>query len=479
MHETLAMGGAFAGVNNVHPLGLAALAAGCVAVVVVRRALVPVAFLCVAAFVPSAQRVVVAGADFNFIRLLVVAGMLRVLLRREIAAVAWNWFDAAALSGALLRIGGYFASRGDGGALVTAIGSNFEIVGSYVVFRSCIRDRGDVEGVLRGAAVVAMLAAPFFVLESSTGRNLFSVFGGVPETTMLREGRLRCQGAIAHPILAGCFFATFTGLWIAQAVARPGRDRLLAAGGLVAAATITFCCASSTPVVAFLQAAVAWAFLPMRRWLRFAWGALAVVAMVLHVAMNKPVWFLIARIDAVGGSTGWHRSHLIDGAVRHVGEWWLHGTRSTAHWGWGLEDVTNQFILDGVHGGLGALLALVALFVLGFAWVGVRIRREAAGPEAWLDARLAFGLGAVLFAQLGIFTAVSYFGQTIMVWQLVLAMAASLPAWRGAESPRCAGPSPAASPARPPRREDGRRRVASMPWVDGVGRGPGGEGVGA
>lgn len=478
MLETLSMGGAFAGVNNVHPLGLAALAVGCMAVASVRRAWVPVAFLSVAAFVPSAQRIVIAGADFNFIRILVVFGMLRILARREFATIAWNWFDAAALAGAAFRVSGYFASRGDGGAFITAAGSNFEIVGTYLVFRATLRSRADVECVLRGAAVVAMLAAPVFLLESQTGRNLFSAFGGVPETTMVREGRLRCQGAIAHPILAGCFFATFAGLWMAQVLARRGSDRMIALGGLAAAATITFCCASSTPVVAFGQSVLVWALFPLRAWLRFAWISLLAVAAVLHVAMNQPVWFLIARIDAVGGSTGWHRSHLIDGAVRHFGEWWLHGTRSTAHWGWGLEDVTNQFILDGVHGGVLAMLALVALFVLGFRAAGSRIRAERGGGEARRDAMLAFGVGAVLFSQLATFTAVSYFGQTVMVWQLVLAIAASMPAWRMAR-PTPPEPVPQGAEARvgKPRDLRGRREVAALPWRPTVaGAGRGGEG---
>ena len=44
--------------------------------------------------------------------------------------------------------------------------------------------------------------------------------------------------------------------------------------------------------------------------------------LLLHLAMNNPVWHLLARVNVVGGSTGWHRYHLIDKAIEHL-EWWV------------------------------------------------------------------------------------------------------------------------------------------------------------
>ena len=56
------------------------------------------------------------------------------------------------------------------------------------------------------------------ILEHLTGRNVFSVFGGVPEFTVIREGKLRAQAAFAHAIVAGygggkSRFSLFVGLW--------------------------------------------------------------------------------------------------------------------------------------------------------------------------------------------------------------------------------------------------------------------------
>lgn len=47
--------------------------------------------------------------------------------------------------------------------------------------------------------------AVFFPIASRTCQNMFASFGGVPPLTDVRDGRLRCRGAFAPAILAGCF----------------------------------------------------------------------------------------------------------------------------------------------------------------------------------------------------------------------------------------------------------------------------------
>jgi hypothetical protein len=130
---------------------------------------------------------------------------------------------------------------------------------------------------------------------------------------------------------------------------------------------------------------------------------------------------LISRIDLVGGSTGWHRYHLIDGAIRNINEWALVGTMSTAHWGWGLQDVTNQYVLEGVRGGMLTLALFLLTLWLGFRQVGIAWR-AAPSREAlnW-----AWAIGVSLFVHAASFMAVSYFGQGQLVWMLSLAAAGS------------------------------------------------------
>ena len=45
----------------------------------------------------------------------------------------------------------------------------------------------------------------------------------------------------------------------------------------------------------------------------------------MHVLMKQPVWHLLSRVDVAGGSTGWHRYHLVDKFIENWREWWLLG----------------------------------------------------------------------------------------------------------------------------------------------------------
>ncbi len=72
--------------------------------------------------------------------------------------------------------------------------------------------------------------------------------------------------------------------------------------------------------------------------------------------MEAPVWHLISRVSLASGSTSYFRYQLIDHFFRRFSEWAVVGTRSTAHWFWGAQDITNQYILEAVRGGLVTLI---------------------------------------------------------------------------------------------------------------------------
>jgi hypothetical protein len=162
---------------------------------------------------------------------------------------------------------------------------------------------------------------------------------------------------------------------------------------------------------------------PLRRWLGFLrWSGLGMLVF-LHMIMQKPVWHLISRIDIAGGSTGWHRYNLIDQAINRFSEWALIGTKSTAHWAFGMDDVTNQFVLEGVKGGAGTLVLFVLLIVLAFRRVGWMLRDVDGSRFAMIA---SWSLGVSLFIHCLNFIAVSYFGQITLLWFLHLAMIGSL-----------------------------------------------------
>ena len=432
----------FVGSTNVHPLGLTVLILAAVMTCTVRRVYVPVVLLSLAAFIPSAQRIVVAGADFNFVRALVLVALCRIMLRSEWRWIKWNAIDLCVLVGGVTRVACYPIAFGSMDQLIPQIGNNFELIGAYLMVRSCVRNLDELQVLVRAAAIISCAVLPFFIRERLTGRNFFSIFGGVPEITNVRDGRIRCRGALSHAILAGCFFIAWLPLWIGLIVSRTGRARLIGILGAVAGTSIVVCCASSTPLVALLLGVGVWAFFPLRRHMRTVYLAAIAAGFVLHFVMTKPIWHLISRIDLVGGSTGYHRYRLIDQAIHRFSEWWMVGLKSTGHWGFGLDDVTNQFILDAVHGGVWALLAMIGVLVFGYAAVGRELRRLAALriaatqkcmwavlPRIAADEALTFGLGAALCTQMAIFLAVSYFGQTSVIWQFLMALAACMAQW--------------------------------------------------
>jgi hypothetical protein len=155
---------------------------------------------------------------------------------------------------------------------------------------------------------------------------------------------------------------------------------------------------------------------------------------VLHFAlMKQPVWHLLSRVDLVGGSTGWHRYYLFDQFVNRIDEWGAVGVLGTGHWGPGMHDVTNQFVAEGVAGGLARFLVFVWIVWLGFAGVSRSLRL----PEAGRFYQLAsWALGITLFMHCMNFIAVTYFEQIVVLWQMTLAAIGSLTLVPGASSVR-------------------------------------------
>ena len=60
-----------------------------------RKAIVPL--FIAAATIPMAQRLVIFGADFTMLRILIVAYFARVIIRDEFRSIGWNRLDTAML----------------------------------------------------------------------------------------------------------------------------------------------------------------------------------------------------------------------------------------------------------------------------------------------------------------------------------------------------------------------------------------------
>lgn len=367
-----------------------------------------------ACWVPADQTVMVGELDFQVLRILVVMGMLRLWMCGEIVTIRWNRFDKVFLAWAIVGSLVYVVQWMSIGAVLYKCGQMLNALGLYWIFRQNIRSWEDVKTGCVAAAACALAMTPFVAVEWASGSNPFGALGRV--TTFFRDGNFRSQATFPHAIMMGLFWATLVPLFVG--FARQSHKALfwLAVG---ASTFMVFASSSSTPLLTLLMIP---ALLVAYRWRQqagmAAWGVLAMI-IALHIVMKAPVWHLLARMSVVSGSTGWHRYYLIDMAVRHFSEWMVLGTRDTAHWGMGLMDVTNQYVLEGVRGGFVTLVLFCALLIIaGRAFVRLALR-SADKKESYL----AWCGFVCLIGHCVSFLGVSYFGQIIFVWYLLLAMA--------------------------------------------------------
>lgn len=399
---------------------LLVLAAG---MITLPRRLTVIPLVLVACFIPVAQRLAVFSLDLTILRCIIAAGWVRVFTRHEHRGLRWKALDIAMLAWAFFSSVIYIIQQGTFDAVVYKCGVAVDTVAMYLLIRVLIRTWDDVFRLVDAISLLMLPIVFCFFLEFKSGHNLFAVFGGVPAITLVREGRLRCQGAFSHSILAGCFFASLVPIFFAGIVQAGARRKGLAVFALLGCFAIIAMCGSATPLMGVSAACAGTTLFWVRKRIRLIRWSCLLVLVGLHLSMKSPVWSLIQRVDVIGGSTGWHRYHLINAAIGHLGEWWLVGTVSTAHWGYFMFDVANQYILEGVRGGMITLLCFVVVIGIAFRGVGAMCRQVAGDRRRlWL----AWAMGVSLFAHCTAFIGVSYFGQMIVIWYLLLAMIGSL-----------------------------------------------------
>ena len=414
----------YANQTTVHPLGLLAIAVLGLCVLLLPRRWSVLPLLIMACFISSAQRIVVAGLDFNFLRIMVLFGVMRLILRKEYVNFVWKPLDKAMVLWTISSMFFFVLRQGTFSAVVNRLGFAFDAFGMYFLFRCLIRNWEDLSTVIFGTILASIPITLFFLFENRTGYNMFSVFGGVPAVTVIRDERLRCQGAFSHAILAGCFWAALIPLFAAfwwKSV----KGRMWAITGLVTSSVIVLCCASSTPVLGGLSAILGGAFFFLRRYMWLVRWSILLMLIALHIVMEAPIWHLISRVGAVGGSTGWHRFNLINQTIINFGDWWFSGCSGyvVASWGIFAGDVTNQYIAEGINGGFLTMCLFFLVIAIAFRQVGYLWRRQSRNRYRLA---LSWALGVCLFVHCTNFIGVTYFGQIWILWYLLLAIIASL-----------------------------------------------------
>lgn len=438
-----------------HPVAAGVLLAAGLLMLVLPRRHVLGPMLCAVFLIPLGQQVLLGGVHWLAPRLVVLCALVRVIFMKASSRGAHfgggvTQIDRAFFGCVLAQmLAVMLLNSFQIGAVLNQFGFFIDFALAYFVIRVLVQDIDDVYRALRWLVVIVVLLGAEMVWEQQTHENLFGIMGGTAAIPAIREGRARSHGVFQHALTAGTFAATLVPLFIL--LWRNGKARAMAALGLAGATVMTVCSNSSTPLLAYV-AGIAGVFCwPIRRNLRVVRWGISLSLVALHMVMQAPVWFLIARIDLTGGSSGYHRAELVDQFIRRFGEWWLIGTNNAGRWGYDLWDSQNQFVGVGQTGGLVAFILFI--LVISGAWSRIgTARRMVDGQE---QESLMWLLGAALFANVVAFFGVNYFDQSKVSWFLLLSMisAATAQVFAGkAQAPVAEAPKPEA-------------RKSSFAWV--------------
>lgn len=437
--------------TNLTGLAIILLAIGFLVALVVPRKFIFAPVFITGLILPQAQEIVFLGMHFQAIRILIVTGWLRILFGRKSDAGKFRLnkidktFICYLISNALI----FFLLWMKADALVNRLGIIYVSLGVYFMIRLLAREEADLHRLIAVFAVITIIFGAFMLIEQRTGRNFFSSFGGVPEYTVVREGKLRAQASFESPISAGtfgaCLLPLFVGIW-----RQKGAVKLFGLMGIVGSTAMTITAHSATCIAAYAAGVVGLLMWPLRN--RMKWIRRGIVAIVvgLELVMKGPVWSLIERVDIVGGQSGFHRYQLVDGFIRHFFDWALVGVRSTVGWGYYTFDQANMFVYVGENGGLITFVLFLAIIAYCFKGLGN------AGRALECDVRcqkFMWALGAALFAHLVAFIGLSYFDQTLTELNFLFAIIAAATAafWLPAsESSSSAAPTMHSAMPSPP-----------------------------
>lgn len=404
-------------VTVLHPISAVALVVAGALMVKMQRKTAILPFFAVAMLLPFYERIAIMKMDFFVLRILTIIGVARLYVRNELyfETKIDKLVGLLVLASSIVPI---LLWRTVHSITLSAAGL-IDVLLGYLLIRSMVRDFDDVERVIKLLLFLSVILSAFLLYEKVSHRNPYHIFVGVPEISMIREGRLRAQACFGHPIMAGTFGALvlplFAYLWKVGAMARP-----VALAGVIASAAIVYASASSGPVLSYIAAIVGIAMFPLRRTMGYLWKGAILALILLHIVMKAPVWELIARIGVVGGSTAYHRYFLLDSFIRRFGEWWLLGTKSTEHWSPYLQmwDTTNEYVKMGVGGGLITLGLMLLLIIRCFGAVGTAVKASA---DHRRTEYLCWSLGVMLFTHAVTFMGASYFAQINIMWLFTIA----------------------------------------------------------
>lgn len=436
-----------------NPLGILFFLVSAIALMSAPRRWAIIPLLIGVIFITHGQAIVLGGIKLPVFRMLLAVGLFRIIVKGEGIAGGINRIDKLmlALCGWLLFASFFHEPGAAAAGPVFIFGKIAEIGLCYLLVRSLCQDMDDFASIMSVIAIMLVPIALEMIQEKFTGINLFSkTFGGVVDAVVERDGKLRARGPFRHAILAGTVGAALVPIMLGLLKRNPVAAKI----GLAACATMVATCASSGPVLSVgfaLLGVFLWRFRSLMGMIRWS---IPIGYMVLAMVMTRPVYYIIGELS-MGGSTGWHRSHLIDSSIKYFSDWWAFGTDYTRSWmptgvtfSEDHTDITNYFLAFGVMGGIIAVLLLVAMCWVSFKWVGNIIDNIPEDDENG-DRFMVWCMGASLFSHVATSISVAYYDQSVFFFWFSIATISSFHWMRHSLPEEAAGSAPTTGPASP------------------------------
>ncbi len=412
--------------NTVTPAFLTLLSFLCLGIIFAKRENMVVPLIVAMCFLPADISIQIATLDFQAVRIVALVALLKMFLSNEHGRIQTNAIDRLFF---LYIIVGYvvyvIASHDLIGAFINRSGRFVDSVILYIVIRNAIYSKDSLRLIIRTFSICIIVLLPFALFEFYSSQNLFAILGR--SLISIRNGEVRTATTFSHSILFGSFAAALVPIFWAEYKYKKSKTILFS----------VFCCvffvyasSSSGPIVALAGVIF---FLIFFRWKRYgsAFAKLVlVIAIVIHLIREQPLWHLLyVRLSIKGSSAGWHRFQLMEAAVKEFWNWcWIgYGDLGpqwhTKYWSYiniHFTDVTNHYLLVAVQGGFLTMFLFILLCYKVIKILGV----SSICAESIEDQWLWWGFTVMMVTHCITFLSVAYFGQITMLLYLTVAVAA-------------------------------------------------------
>ncbi len=405
--------------TNVKPLTLVLLAGFSLLFFILPRRSLALVYILLTILIPIEQRFIIGGVDLTVARIFILIGIFRTGGMK----FKWNKMDTAVFTLAAVTFMISVLLHQTLAAVVHRSGLFLDTIGLYWIFRQTIHGWKDIKFLIKIFGIGLLLLTPLIFMEWKTGENPFNMLYSFPRDIM-RAGAHRSHGAFVHPIVMGTFWALLFPLFFGMLWLSRNKGFLIAV--LLSVLFVIFASRSSTPIGVLIIIGPL-LFLFSKRYytkniLQWVFVAFVSFHFLFLIIRGKPIWWLLTKGNTVSSSTGWYRYYLFDLFIKHFKEWWLVGTADTASWDPYLKtwDWTNQYVVEGVTGGVWGLCLFVGILVLVFKTLIAHYQWASVFEERLLTWCLAISFVGFIFAFFGI----QLYGQMNVLWYFFLSIVA-------------------------------------------------------